>query len=230
MTRKLVLFDVDGTLIRDDGIVREAYLRALQSVYGFSDSLDDYDFSGRTDPEITFMVLEGAGYDDDQIRAGLTELWSSYLGNLRASVHPSRVRLLPGVVPLLDALSRCTDVTLALLTGNIEPGARMKLETHDLNRYFRFGAFGSDSADRTRLPPIAVERAREVTGYGFRGAEVVVIGDSVYDVRCGVPHQATTIAVASGRTPYETLASEQPSHLFHSLEEVDLLLEAIGTQ
>lgn len=118
-------------------------------------------------------------------------------------------------------------VTLALLTGNIEPGARLKLAPPALNEFFPFGAFGSDSADRLKLAPFAVERASRIDGYRFEGEDVVIIGDSIYDVRCGVPHRATTIAVASGKTAGETLRAESPTHFFDSVEDVDGVIRAI---
>src|SRR6185369_1034161 len=157
----------------------------------------------------------------------LPELWSRYLADLAKNATPERVQTLPGIVPLLDALASHDDVTLALLTGNIEPGARLKLGGADLNGYFPFGAFGSDSAKREELPPIAVERASRIDGYRFSGRDVVIIGDSIYDVRCGTPHQATTIAVASGKTSAERLRAENPDHFFESAEPVEELLRAI---
>jgi phosphoglycolate phosphatase-like HAD superfamily hydrolase len=153
-------------------------------------------------------------------------LWSVYLAHLGANA-PGRVRALPGVVALLDALRAEARVTLALLTGNIEPGARIKLAGADLNRYFPFGAFGSDSPRREELPPIAVERAAAATGIAFSARDVVIVGDSIYDVRCGVPHDATTIAIASGKTAAASLRAENPHHFFESAEEKEALLAAI---
>ena len=109
------------------------------------------------------------------------------------------MRALPGVRALLDAVLADERLTVALLTGNIEPGARLKLGAIALNDAFPFGAFGSDSPRREELPPIAAGRAADVTGHAFHGRDVVIIGDSIYDVRCGVPHAATTIAIASGK-------------------------------
>src|SRR5688572_28667211 len=96
-----------------------------------------------------------------------------------------------------------------------------------MNDYFAIGDFGSDSADRTDLPPIAVARASEHCGHRFSGSEVVIIGDSIYDVRCGVPYEATTIAVASGKTPAETLRAENPKHVFESARDLGAMLDAI---
>ena len=223
---RLVLFDIDGTLITDRGAARDAYADALAAVYGYDDDLGRYDFSGRTDPQISYMVLGDFGLSREQIEADMPRLWEHYLAALARNATPERTRVLPGIAPLLEALAAHEDITLGLLTGNIEPGARIKLGSASLNAYFPFGAFGSDSAHREELPPIAVRRASERDGHRFAGREVVIIGDSIYDVRCGVPHDATTIAVASGKTSADTLRAENPTHVFESAED-DGLLAAI---
>jgi phosphoglycolate phosphatase-like HAD superfamily hydrolase len=227
MRRRLVLFDIDGTLITDNGAARHSYALALRETYGFEGDLTRYDFSGRTDPQITSMVLHDAGFSDDAIAARAPQLWEAYLRELARHATAERVRTLPGIPELLAVLASIDHVTLALLTGNIERGARLKLEPPGLNRYFPFGAFGSDSAHREELPPIAVDRASRIDGHRFRGREVVIIGDSIYDVRCGVPHDATTIAIASGKTPAEKLRAENPHYLFQTAEDVEALSAAI---
>ncbi len=223
---KLVLFDIDGTLITDGGAARSAYRAALARVYGYEGDLTRYDFSGRTDPQIASMVLRDFGLSGDDIYSHIDELWDSYLAGLAENATADRVRELPGIRELLDALAAHDDILLGLLTGNIERGARIKLAAPDLNRYFSFGAFGSDSADREALPPIAVERASRLDGHRFAGRDVVIIGDSIYDVRCGVPHDATTIAIASGKTSAERLRAENPHHFFDSAEELGAILNA----
>lgn len=224
---RLVLFDIDGTLITDRGAARDAFRDALEAVYGYDGDLSRYDFSGRTDPQIARMVLGDHGLDDDVIAAKSPALWEMYLERLARNATPDRVRALPGIRELVSALHEHDDVVLALLTGNIEPGARLKLGGAALNDYFPFGAFGSDSADRNELPPVAVRRATEIRGHRFEGRDVVIIGDSIYDVRCGVPYDATTIAVASGKTPAETLRAENPRHFFESAEDLGAMLDAI---
>jgi phosphoglycolate phosphatase-like HAD superfamily hydrolase len=224
---KLVLFDIDGTLITDGGAARSAYGAALARVYGYDGDLTRYDFSGRTDPQITSMVLHDFGLSGDDIRSRIDDLWDTYLAGLAENATDDRVRELPGVRALIDALASREDILLGLLTGNIERGARIKLAPPDLNRYFSFGAFGSDSADREALPPIAVERASRLDGHRFAGRDVVIIGDSIYDVRCGVPHGATTIAIASGKTSGERLRAENPHYFFNSAEELAAILNAV---
>jgi phosphoglycolate phosphatase-like HAD superfamily hydrolase len=224
---RLVLFDIDGTLVLDDGAARESFAIALRTVYGFTDDLSWFDFSGKTDPQIAFEVLSHHGWTRDEIGEGLPALWIEYIGGLRQRLTRERQRVLDGVHDLLDRLATVPGITLALLTGNIEPGARVKLAPWDLNRFFGFGAFGSDSSDRTDLPPIAVRRAREETGRRFAPREVVIIGDSIWDVRCGVPHEARTIAVASGKTSAEVLRAEKPDYFFPSLNETERVIQAI---
>jgi phosphoglycolate phosphatase-like HAD superfamily hydrolase len=223
--RRLVLFDIDGTLISDGGASREAFKTALLEIFDYRGDVRRYDFSGRTDPQIAHMVLRDAGWNEREIDDRLPRLWDRYVAGL--SQHErSRVRELPGVRALLDALRTDHRVTLALLTGNIEAGARLKLAGPALNDYFPFGAFGSDSPRRDELPPIAMRRAEEFCGHEFHGRDVVIIGDSIYDIRCGTPHAATTIAIASGKTPAEKLRAENPDHFFISAED-DGLLDAI---
>jgi phosphoglycolate phosphatase len=225
--RRLVLFDIDGTILTDRGASRSAFADALARVYGYDGDLSRYDFSGRTDPQIAHMVLRDAGHSPDDIESALPHLWEIYLAGLERNATPERVRVMPGIRELLAELEAHADVVLALLTGNIEPGARLKLGGAGLNDYFPFGAFGSDSPDRTELPPIAMQRASRQLGKAFRGEDVVIIGDSIYDVRCGVPYAATTIAIASGKTPAETLRAEHPSHFFDSAEDLGAMTRAI---
>ena len=224
---RLVLFDIDGTLITDRGAARDAFAAALEAVYGYDGDLSPYDFSGRTDPQIARWVLRDHGFTDEAIDEAMPRLWQIYLQGLGRNATEDRVRALPGIHELVAELHAHRDVVLALLTGNIEPGARLKLAPPALNGYFPFGAFGSDSADRTRLPPVAVERASAHCGHRFEGTDVVIIGDSIYDVRCGVPYGATTIAVASGKTAAETLRAENPTHFFESAEDLGAMMDAI---
>ena len=146
---RLVLFDIDGTLLTDRGAARDAFAKALDAVYGYRGDLARYDFSGLTDPQIARMILGDANMPAGVIEDGLPRLWDTYLDGLARNATPDRVRALPGIRPLVDALESREDVILGLLTGNIEPGARLKLSGARLNDYFDFGAFGSDSADRT---------------------------------------------------------------------------------
>ncbi len=224
---KLVLFDIAGTPLTECGAPRDAFGDALRAVYDYDDDLSRYDFSGRTDPQIAHMVLNDAGFARQDIEARMPRLWELYLTALARNATPDRVRVMPGMRELLAALHEHEEVALALLTGNIERGARLKLGGASLNDYFAFGAFGSDSADRTELPPVAIRRASTHLGMHFAGSDVVIIGDSIYDVRCGVPYDATTIAVASGKTPAEVLRAENPRFFFNDASDVRAMMNAI---
>jgi phosphoglycolate phosphatase len=223
---KLVLFDVDGTLISAGRAARESIVAALRSVLGWEGSSDGNDFSGKTDPQILReLVLEAVG--SERFESTLGAVLDRYVEELERRLRPEAVVPKPGVARLLARLEGEPDVTLGLLTGNIERGARLKLKPPGFNRYFSFGAFGDDSADRYSLPAIAVGRARERTGREFAGRSIVIIGDSVHDVACGRSVGARAIAVATGPTAPEKLAAERPDFLFADFSDVDAAAEAI---
>lgn len=223
---RLVLFDVDGTLLSAGRAARESILAALAEVLGWEGSSDGNDFSGKTDPQILReLVMESVGRP--RFEAALGSILDRYVEELSRRLSPEAVVIKPGVPALLDRLAGEPRVTLGLLTGNIERGARLKLEPTGLNRYFPFGAFGDDSDDRHCLPSIAVARAREETGRDFDGPSVVIIGDSVHDVACGRSLGARAIAVATGPTPAEKLQAERPDALFADFSDVEAAREAI---
>lgn len=223
---RLVLFDIDGTLLSAGRAARESVLAALEHVYGWSGSAERHDFSGKTDPQIIReLIQESVG--DERCEAELARALDIYLEELTRRLTPAAVVPKPGVPELLERLARDPRVTLALLTGNLEKGARIKLEPPGFNPYFPFGAFGSDSADRYALPAVAIGRARERTGREFGGKSVVIVGDSVHDVACGRAQGVRSVAVATGPTPADRLKGEDPDVLLENLSDVDLAMEAI---
>jgi phosphoglycolate phosphatase-like HAD superfamily hydrolase len=223
---RLILFDIDGTLLSAGRAARESILAALASVLGWEGSADGNDFSGKTDPQILReLVRESVG--GERFDSTLAEVLDRYVEELRGRLRLEAVVPKPGIPALLDRLGGEPGVVLGLLTGNIERGARLKLEPPGFNRYFSFGAFGDDSADRYCLPAIAVARARERTGRDFPGASVVIVGDSVHDVACGRSLGVRAIAVATGPTPAERLAAERPDALFADFADVDAAAQAI---
>lgn len=223
---RLVLFDVDGTLLSAGRAARESILAALAHVLGWEGSSDGVDFSGKTDPQIlSELVRESVGRD--RFEAAVEAVLDRYVEELSRRLRPEAVVVKPGVRDLLDSLAADPRVTLGLLTGNIERGARLKLEPPGLNRFFPFGAFGDDSPDRYCLPAVAVARARERTGHEFDGRSVVIIGDSVHDVLCGRSLGVRAVAVATGPTPAEKLRAERPDALFADFTDVEAAREAI---
>jgi len=202
---KLVLFDIDGTLLSCGPQVRPLFAGALMEVFGTTGAIDAYDFTGRTDPGIVLDLVRGAGVPDAVVREGLLRMRELYTGRLERSLDRAGMRLLPGVVEILERLSGREDVVLALLTGNWEPGAKAKLSRFGLEGYFPFGAFGCDGIERSDLPPVALDRAERATGRRFRPEEVLIVGDSIHDVSCAHAHGIPCLAVETGRTPGDTL-------------------------
>jgi phosphoglycolate phosphatase len=226
-SRRLVLFDIDGTLLSAGRASREALVAALEAVCPGGYCLDGYEFSGKTDPQIVKELL-AESMEEARIDGLLARTLDLYLENLERRVTPEAVVVKRGVTELLRHVSEDPEMTLGLLTGNHERGARIKLGPPGFNSYFPFGAFGSDHADRYQLPRIAVDRARGATGRQFRGKEIVVIGDSIHDVACGRSLGVKSVAVATGLTRPEALAREKPDFLFEDLADLAKVSAAIA--
>jgi phosphoglycolate phosphatase len=202
---KLVLFDIDGTLLSCGPQVRPLFAGALVEVFGTAGDVDAYDFTGRTDPGIVLDLLTAAGVPESVVRERLPRMRELYTGRLAAALDRKGMTLLPGVVEILERLAAREEVVAALLTGNWKPGADAKLSRFDLNRYFPFGAFGCDGVGRSELPPVALDRAERWTGRRFRPEETLIVGDSVHDVSCAHAHGIPCLAVCTGRTTAEAL-------------------------
>ncbi len=228
--RRLVLFDIDGTLLSADGAGKRAVNDALVEVFGTTGPIDGYSFAGRTDPQIARELLTAAGLPLAGIDPRLPALWESYIANLRREMERTEVTALPGVPELLRRVEEAAGNTvLGLLTGNIEEGARIKVDAAGLGwERFRVGAYGSDHADRPELPAVAVRRALDLTGVGFAGKEVVILGDTPFDIECGAHLGVRTIAVATGRHPVEELAAHNPDYLFPDFSDVEAAWAAIA--
>lgn len=225
--RRLVLFDIDGTLLRG-GPAKHAFVDAMTQTYGTPGPLDAVSFAGKTDPQIARELLSRAGLSDEEIDRGLDRLWERYLMYLEERLPSDPVRVLRGAGELLDALAAVEDVGVGLLTGNIEGGARLKLSSGGLWDHFTFGSYGSDHEERDELPAIAVGRARELYGDIVSAELTVVIGDTPRDVACGKSAGTRTIAVATGSYTMDDLSACGPDHLLEDLsatsDVVDLLL------
>jgi len=227
MRRRLVLFDIDGTLLSAGRISARAFGEALLEVFGTTGDATHFDYSGKTDPQIVRELMEGAGFTNEEIERRRPRALESYRQRLADAIRPEDVAPKPGVARLLHALEGRRDVTLALLTGNLEPTARLKLEPVGANRYFPFGAFGSDEEDRYRLPRVAQERARAVVGVSFEGRDMVIVGDSVHDVLCGRDLGVRAVAVATGRTSAERLSAAGPDALLDDFSDTEASVAAI---
>ena len=228
--KRLVLFDIDGTLLTTDGAPRRAFHRAMLEVYRTTGPIATHAFDGKTDPQIARELLTHAGLPPGAVDRGLAALWSAYLRELSAEfAQPgTRTTVLPGVRPLLAELeTRTDDVVLGLLTGNIEQGATLKLASADIRTPFRIGAFGSDCERRDGLPPVAVERARAAVGVEFSRTDIVIIGDTPSDVTCGSALGARAIGVGTGRYHSDELLDAGAAAVFTDLSDTQHVLEAI---
>ena len=225
---KLVLFDVDGTILSAQGAGRRALSRALEGVFGTAGAVDRYDFRGRTDLSIVRDLMDGAGIDAATIAARLGDCFEIYARALAEEIGDgARVRTLPGVADLVDRLRARPDIVLGLLTGNIEEGARIKLMPTGLWPHFRTGAYGSDHHDRRELPSLAARRAHALTGHAFRREDVLVLGDTEMDIDCARAFGAVAVAVATGQMSREELAAHRPDFIFESFADVDAVIAAL---
>ena len=226
---RLVLFDIDGTLLNSSGMGRVSMQAALAEVFGSAGN-SSYRYDGKTDKQIVRDVMRLEGHSDAHIDARMENLITLYLEGLRAGAKSGKfnVRPLAGVVEILDALEARDDVVLGLLTGNIEPGARIKLRAAGINPdRFRVNAFGSDHEHRPELPAIAQRRASETLGLAIAGERLVVIGDTPADIECGRSLGARAIGVASGHYTVEQLEAHNPYAAIPSLADTGQVLETI---
>lgn len=226
---RLVLFDIDGTLLNSAGMGRASMQRALGMIFG-SPGNPSYRYDGKTDKQIVRDVMRMEGHSDEHIDARMDALIELYLDGLRAGAKSGKfnVRPLDGVPEILDALEPRDDVVLGLLTGNVEPGARIKLHAAGIDPdRFRVNAFGSDHEHRPELPAIARRRAGEHLGLELAGDRLVVIGDTPADIECGRSLGAKAIGVASGHYTVEQLREHNPYAVFPSLANTAEVLDTI---
>ncbi len=224
---KIVLFDVDGTLLWTDGAGRRAIHRALKDVLGIEHPAPTFRFDGRTDPEIVRLLAAAAGraHGPGVVSDVLTRYVTLLDDELSRPGHATTVY--PGIRELVAALERRPDCVVGLLTGNIVDGARLKLRSGGLDiRRFRVGAFGSDHEERAALPAIAQRRARETLGVDAAGKDIVIIGDTPADVTCGREIGARAIGVATGSYSVPDLLAAGAYAAFPDLSETDAVVAA----
>jgi phosphoglycolate phosphatase len=194
---KAVLFDIDGTLLHTGGAGAIAWQRAFAELYDVEANIAEHTHAGMTDPEITEIVFrEVIGREGTEEERG--QAIAAYLGHLEEAVAESDgYRVMPGIDELLPRLTG-QGVLLGIVTGNVEAAARIKLARGDLNRYFAFGGYGSDSRDRTELTKRALERGAEVGGGPLGGSAAIAVGDTPRDVGAGHGAGIRVVGVATG--------------------------------
>ena len=225
---RLALFDIDGTLVDGDGVGGRVMRRVFHEVYGTVGPADTYDYAGKTDPQIVRELMTQAGLQKEIIEAKQETFFQVYTDQLERALRESGIiRVHPGVLALLQVLETNDHVQLGLLTGNIKSGADLKLRATQLDRFFSFGVYGCDSADRRELPRLAMERGKEQFERMISPQELVVIGDTPLDIECGKAGGTKTIAVATGYHSVEQLRQYQPDHIFSSFLDANAVTQAI---
>jgi phosphoglycolate phosphatase len=229
----VVLWDIDGTLVRTNGgrVSVSAFLRALRRVGNLTEELIyPTDVGGKTDAQIAREMLLAAAIAEDSALEMLSGFGEAYLGELHAARAElvTDLRVLPGAP---EVLSRLHDmgVCQSLLTGNLEPIARLKLAAASLDRYvdFELGAYGTDKADRTCLVPVSRQRLRLRFGQDIDAADIVVVGDTPRDIACARAGGARVVAVASGHFSRAELETYQPDVVLDDLVDTDAAIAAV---
>jgi len=213
--KKLVLFDIDGTLIDPGGAGRKSLGHTFNELFNIRDAFGRIKMAGKTDIKIIKEGLTAHGLSSDD--HNLPSILSVYLKHLRTEILNKEKHINPGVVELLNTLKEMDGYWLGLLTGNIEPGARIKLGAFDLNAYFSVGAFGDDDENRNHLLPIAIEKFRKMTDIRINSHDCIVIGDTPSDVLCAKPYGAVSIAVSTGPYSYDALLETEANYVLKDL-------------
>jgi phosphoglycolate phosphatase-like HAD superfamily hydrolase len=218
----VLLFDIDGTLVLTGGAGQRAMARAFEDLFAVANGFDGIQMAGRTDTWILSTAAQLHGIPRDE----LSRFRRAYLAHLERELETPNPRktIMPGVRRLLDTLAPRPDVYLALLTGNYEDAARLKLEHFDLWRYFQCGAFADDAADRNSLVPKALSRIRDCGGPDVSPGDVIVIGDTPHDVACAHAAGAAAVGVATGPFTTVQLRESGAAVVFDDLSDTEAFL------
>lgn len=223
---KILLFDIDGTLLSAGGAGTRSLNKAFESVLGINEAFKNFEMAGKTDVQI---VKEGLRlYGIEPTSALVNEILSNYIKFLQIEIQNNSKHLKPGVKEFIDLNLTIFGYPMGLLTGNIERGARIKLDPFGLNPLFPFGAFGSDHEDRNQLLPLAIKRFVENFKKDVDFSQVIVIGDTPRDVACAKPYGAKVIAVATGPYSVSELMKTEADIVLENLSEIDKVLPILN--
>jgi len=220
------LFDIDGTLLNSGGAGQCAMEAALLETFGVTGPYTDIKAAGRTDKAITTDLFAHHQLEMDGDNS--TRFMASYLKHLPAALTKMDGVVLPGIVELLSKL-QTKEVTLGLLTGNFESGARTKLEHYDLHSYFPFGGFGDVHHDRDDVARLALAEASRFSASEIDPNQVWVIGDTPSDVTCARAIGAKVLAVATGIYDRDVLEPTEADVLLDDLSDVDEVVKLLST-
>ena len=218
---KLLLFDIDGTLLHSGGAGKRAMVVAFEQVYGVADGFHDIRMSGKTDGAILREALDmqnlpWVGNQVDHFRKTYFQLLEQEI-----KILTDMQRLMPGVRPLLERLRGQPHLVLGLLTGNWCRSGFIKLQHFGLDSYFQLGSFADDSERREELLPFVVQRFQAKYAQPLSAGDIFVIGDTPSDIRCARPHGVRTVAVATGPYTIAELKTENPDFPFEDFSAIE---------
>ena len=218
---KVLLFDIDGTLIRSGGAGKIALEQALNDCFNLENATADIDYGGRTDFSIVRELLELNGVDYSE--GAKDKLLNTYCSLLPDIMNECSSEVLPGVFDLLDRLKDNSDYALGILTGNLKHGADTKLKLMGLDSYFSFGGYGDHAESRNLIAEQAVRDAkRHLTTADLKS--FVVIGDTPKDVECAKHVEAVAVAVATGYASRDSVIKSEPDYFLEDLSDTDRVM------
>jgi len=226
MTPKLVLFDIDQTIIHSGGAGQKALILALRDRFGRDEDLSNVEIHGKTDVWIAHRLLELHGIEPHP--ENVQRFLDAYLEHLEAQLAVNNGRLLPGFPAILHALAALPNVVVGLLTGNLRRGAELKLARYGLLGHFACGAYADDSLDRNKLVPFAQQRARDACGADFPPENIYVIGDTPHDIACAKAVGAHGVGVATGSYSRAALKAAGADHVFEDLSDIQSVIATLG--
>ena len=228
MIEKLVLFDIDGTLLHGGGSGRTATERAMRELFGTVGKLADYRFDGKTDRYTLIQLLMPEGFTQEYVEARLPEYEVIASRHLTEVIDQHHFRTLPGAIDLVNALKTRSDMLIGLITGNLPQMAAIKLRRagFDLDD-FAVKVYGSEACARRELAPIVIERAQKYCGVPFEPTQVVMLGDTLDDIDCAHNIGARMISVATGPYKRDQLEAHSPYIVFDDLTDNEAVIEAI---
>ncbi len=230
LAKKLLLFDIDGTLIRAAGAGSKALDRVFKAAYGIDNACKAVRLDGRTDRAIVREMVHFFGIQSPQAtEQTIDDILQAYLANLQHEILDNQgYTILPGIENLLSYLRGQTQIVLGLATGNLKRGAEIKLNRGNLFHFFSCGGFGCDSEIRAELVAFGIKRGKAHAQFDFSPEQIFVIGDTEFDIEAGKKAGAKTVAVATGSHSIDVLAKYKPDFIFQDFSNLESFLQILS--